>query len=108
MKKINVVPYIISIHPKEGGMTEVPFNVRESIITLLFMPSLKLNAVELLKQNDLAEKISKSEGEILLEEAEYDRVRNAVSSFEGFAKEHVEFVKRVLEAETVKVEEAKN
>ena len=104
MKKINLQNYPISVSSPEGEKT-MPFEVRKSIIELLFIPALRLNAMALMDQNKLAEKIKDAQEDfVLLEEEEYRRIQKSFTLFEGFDKHSVELVKRVLEAENVNVQ----
>jgi len=97
MKKIDLTPYTL-------GEQEV--NVKGGIVMLLFNPSLKLSARDLIAQDALAKKIEASEGSILLEASEYIKVKNAFESFTGFGRGDLELINRVLNAEDVKVKEA--
>jgi uncharacterized protein YacL (UPF0231 family) len=107
MKKINLKDYEVEVRTPTGT-NRVNYEVKTSIIGLLFQPELKLNGVELLKQNQLAEKILQhQEPEILLEDAEYNKIKQAIDLVKGFGKNDVELVRRVLEAEDVSVTEVK-
>ena len=97
MKKIDLTPYTL-------GEQEV--SVKNSIVMLLFNPSLKLSARDLIAQDALAKKIEASEGSILLEASEYIKVKNAFESFTGFGRGDLQLIERVLNAEEVKVKEA--
>jgi len=100
MKKIDLSKYMITF-TKDGVEQSSPFNVKDSIVELLFIPHLKLNGTKLLEQYELAEKIKKSEDFILLEDAEYEKVKHSFEVYDQFDKNGVELVRRVLEAETV-------
>lgn len=107
MKKINLKDYEVEVRTPTGT-NGVNYEVKTSIIGLLFQPELKLGGVELLKQNQLAEKILQhQEPEILLEDAEYNKIKQAINLVKGFGKNDVELVRRVLEAEDVSVTEVK-
>lgn len=81
----------------QGGFMD--YNVRDSLIEILFNPELGLTAKLLLERDDLARKIKDSPGdEILLEDAEYDKVKAAVEALHGLNHNDVQFVKRILEA----------
>ena len=97
MKKIDLTPYTL-------GEQEV--SVKNSIVLVMFNPSLKLSARDLIAQDALAKKIEASEGSILLEASEYIKVKNAFESFTGFGRGDLELIIRVLNAEDVKVKEA--
>jgi len=97
MKKIDLTPYTL-------GEQEV--NVKGGIVMLLFSPTLKLSARDLIAQDALAKKIEASNGSILLEASEYIKVKNAFESFTGFGRGDLQLIERVLNAEEVKVKEA--
>lgn len=103
MKQISIKPYIVHVKKEDGSSADMPYNVRESLVELLFAPALKLKAVDLLKQNTLADKILKSPEDLLLEEEEYTRVVAAINSIEGLGRNEVELVRRVLEAPAIEV-----
>ena len=87
---------------------ELPYHFRDQLIGLLFIRELGLNGIELVKANMLAEKILTCEGqELLLEDAEWQRLKTASDVFKGFGKSDVEFVVRINEAEVVEVETKK-
>ena len=97
MKKIDLTPYFV-------GETEV--KIKDGIVMLLFNPSLKLSARDLIAQDALAKKIEASEETVLLEASEYIKIKNAFESFTGFRRGDLELINRVLNAEEVKVKEA--
>jgi len=97
MKKIDLTPYTL-------GEQEV--SVKNSIVLVMFNPSLKLSARDLIAQDTLAKKIEASEGTVLLEASEYIKIKNAFESFAGFGRGDLELINRVLNAEEVKVKEA--
>lgn len=103
MKKITVSDY--TVEQNGEGQT---YPMREALAEVLFHPDLKLRAMDLIRRDDLARRISDcTEGVMLLEEAEYAMVRSAVEAVQGYTRNDVEFVRRVLNAETVDVIEAK-
>lgn len=98
---------MISARQQDGIATETPFQVKNSIIAVLFQPALKLNAVSLLRQNDLAKKIQDAGDEVLLEEEEYERLCKGINALEGLGREAVEFVERILNAPKIDITEKK-
>jgi hypothetical protein len=102
MRKIDLTSYLVEVDDKG---TEKPFDVKGSISAILYHPDLKLRARDLLDNDRLAQKIKHSQDSVLLEEAEYDKVKAAFESISGFEINDVELVKRVLDAETVEVQE---
>lgn len=108
MKKIKLEDYEVEVRTPKEGIKQTNYEVKTSIIGLLFQPELRLSGVELLKQNKLAEKILQyKDSEILLEDAEYNKIKQAVDVVKGFGKNDVELVRRILEAEDVSVKEVK-
>jgi hypothetical protein len=102
MRKINLLPYLVEIDNK--GTTK-PFDVRGSIAACLYHPDLKLYARDLLDNDRLAQKIKAATDFVLVEDAEYEKVKAAFETIKGFEINDVELVKRVLEAEKVEVQE---
>lgn len=105
MRKINLENYVI--HGTQGSkVTDIPYQVRDSLVLVLMHPDIKLNAVELLKRDIIGKKILEcKEKEILLEESDWLKIKSAVESINGFTQNDVEFVRRVLEAPEVNVRE---
>lgn len=104
MRKINLKNY-------QWDQTE--YKVVEVMTALLFNPELKLTARDLVTQDALARhiEVSFSESEkgkefVLLEETDYLKVKKAVETLKGWQRGDLEFVNRVLNAETVDVKEA--
>jgi len=106
MKKIIITNYKVK-GLEDGKLVEVDYDVKEAIIAVIFHPSLRLDGRALLLRGKLADKIEAAKGEILLEDASYASIKSAFELVEGFGKNDLELVKRVLEAETVEVKEKK-
>jgi hypothetical protein len=105
MKKIILSDYEVEIEI-ENKKVKKPFQVKESIIEILFHPELKLAGRELLKQNILAEKIEGcTEDFILLENEDYNKIVRALELTTGLTRNAVEFVRRIIEAPDVEVKE---
>lgn len=106
MRKIDMQQYVIQMKDAEGKLVDVPYDVKGSLVNVLYHPVLKLAGRDLLLAHKLADKIENcKEDTILLEEVDYQKLKNAVEKIEGFTKNDVEFVQRVLEAESVEVAE---
>jgi len=97
MKKIDLTSYIFN----DGA-----YDVKTAIVNLLFNPELKLSARDLILQDKLATKVETSEDTILLEDAEYTKIKTAVESFKKYGRGDAQFISRILDAEEVKVKEA--
>ena len=82
----------------DGKIIELtaPYNVKDSILNIMFMPALKLMGAALVKQNVLAIKIEQAQDEVMLEEHEYERVKAAVEAYPSQSRADVEFVDRIL------------
>lgn len=105
MKKINTKSFNVDLLNKEGKLESQPYLVRESMVEILFHPNLKLKSIDLIKQDELAKKIIKAKDELLLEDEEYARLKEALEKVEGLGRNDVEFVKRILDAESIDVKE---
>lgn len=112
MRKLNLKDYTVNMkvpdrkNPGQEIEAEFPFNMKDSVINVLFIPQLRLNSVGLVKANVLSQKILACEGdEILLEDAEWQQLSAAIQAAQGFGKMEVEFVIRINEAEVVEVEQ---
>ncbi len=103
MRKIEVSNYAVKVRTAEG-ISSVEYDVKGSLITCLLHPILKLGARELLIRNKIGHKIEEAKGFVLLEEAEYAKLKSAVETIEGFGQNDVELITRVFEAEEVQVE----
>ena len=109
MRKIDVGNYMVQMRNAEGNLEPKPYNVKDSMVNCLLHPSLQLTGRELLLRNKLATRIEEAEivegnGHILVEEEDYRKLRQAFEKIEGFTKNDMELVRRVLEAEEIKVE----
>jgi len=109
MRKIDIKEYTVKARNQTGETIDAPYDVRASLVSILFHPDLRLGAVEALERDKLANKINDwKDGHLLLEDAEYDKLKGALDVVKGFSKNDVPFIKRITEAETVeKVVEAK-
>jgi len=107
MRKLDLKKYTVSVRDTKGGTTDILYDFKESLIQLMFHPNLRLSGKALLETNIVAEKMMKSDKEILLEEADYQNIKNAVDKFEGFSQNEVELVKRVTECPEINVKEKK-
>lgn len=94
------------VNRPEANTDQIPdYLVRESIVEMLFNPSLGLSAKDLLDRDPLARRIKDLPGnDLLLEEAEYKKVLTALEALRGLGRHDVEFVKRVFNAPTVEVQ----
>lgn len=113
MRKIELQNYMVNSPTPDGGSVPKPYFVKESMVTCLLHPALKLTGRELLLRGKLATRIEEAEiikgnGFILVEETDYKKLRQAFETIEGFTKNDMELVRRVLEAEEIEVKEKEN
>lgn len=110
MRKLNLRDYTVKVNvpdnmnPGQEIEAELPYRFKDSVLNLMFTRELQLSGAELVKQNVLAMKLEQcKDGEILLEEDEYQRIKRAVDVFKGFNRNDVELVTRINGAEVVEV-----
>jgi len=109
MRKLNLKNYDVKGKVPNSGNpmgppldTVMPYHVVDSIVNVMFIRELQLQGAELLKQQMLAMKLENcKEDSIMLEDAEYERIKKAFDTYKGFTRPDVELVKRILEAEEV-------
>ncbi len=85
-----------------GKETEDEFKVKESIVSILFSRDQRMNDEEYWNRGMLKKKIEECKKDVIkLEEKEYQTIKSAFSSFQGFANlgtNGIEFVRRIREA----------
>ena len=90
---------------KAEADASVDYDVRGSIVEILFHPDLQLGAKALLDRDTLARKVNDwPDNDLLLEETDYKKVLAALEVLKGLTRQDVEFVSRVLNAPEVAVE----
>jgi len=99
--KIDLTDYTVMT----PDLKTMPYLVRDSMCSILMNPELQLNGTELLRRNKVAEKILEAGDEILLSDEEMGFLRQGADAVKGLAKNDVQLVKRILEAEQVEVAE---
>lgn len=107
MRKIDLSKYEVTIPSVEGQAKTDFYDVKESLSICLVHASLQLDGRELLKRGKILDKIEAADGTLMLEEAEYDKVRHAFETIKGFSKNDMELVRRIFEAEEIEVEAKK-
>ena len=105
MRKIDLSNYDVEVATKDGKQ-KIPYDVKGSMVDGMYHPELRLGSRELFENDRVAQKINSSDEYVLLEEADYQKLKLAFDTIKGFRKEDVELVKRVLEAPEVEVKEA--
>ena len=114
MRKLNIENYTVksrvpdNMNPGQMLDIEMPYPVKDSMLAIMLRRELQLSGAELVKQNMLAMKLEGcKDGEILLEDAEYDRIKSAFDKCTGFTRADVELVRRINDAKPVDVESKK-
>lgn len=107
VKKILLDNYEIEIRNEKGEIAKAPYDVKTSLTSVLLSPILQLDGRELLMRGKIVDRIEAADGHILLETADYSKLKKAFETVKGFSKNDIELVRRVLEAENVEVEEKK-
>jgi len=109
MRKIDIKSYTIEVKdPASNKLIPIDYNIKEMLVGVLLHPSLQITGAELYKRIPIADKIKKADGELLLEEDEYTKIRSAVNTIQGFGMNDSELVRRVLEAKEITVSETKD
>ena len=100
MRKLNLRDYqwTQKVRAANGEIVDstAPYKVRDSILNIMFLPSLGLQGAELVRQNILAVKIEQAEDEVLLEEEEYLRVKKAAEAYPSQSRADVGLIDRIL------------
>lgn len=108
MRKIDLSDYSAHVRDEKGEWTDLPYEVKDSMVEILMARELQLSGRELLSRDDLARKIRNcANSNVLLEEEEWNKIVTAVETVKGLGRTDVEFVRRVLEAEKIEVEAKK-
>lgn len=98
MRKIDLSPYTAILVSAEGKRKEVPYEVGNSIISILFAEG--LNASDTIVRHMIALKVREAgEGDLLLDETEYGIVKKALEAFKNYSENDAEFILRVFKAE---------
>ena len=100
MRKLDLTDYQYTqkVQNPVRGVEEVtlPYLVKDSILNIMFLPDLRLQGAELVRQNILAIKIEQSTDFVMLEEEEYERVKKAAESYKAQSRADVELIDRIL------------
>lgn len=91
----------------ERPLVPPEYDVRNTMIEVLFSPDLHLTAVEALARDDLAHKIKDCpDNTLLLEEAEYQKLKQGLEATRGFSRNDIEFIRRIEKAPEVAVKQS--
>jgi hypothetical protein len=109
MRKISLIPYRVMEGPmqripqpdgsiKEEKLPDVMYDMKQSIANLLFNPDLHLDFRMAIEHDRIARKVEAAGDEVVLEEAEYAKIKTAVDLFKGYDRKDLEFIHRVRDA----------
>ena len=107
MRKLDLKKYNITMRDINGVTKSIPYEFKESLIQLMFHPDLRLSGKALLETNMIAEQLIKADKEILLEEADYQKIKDAIDNFKGFSQNEVKLVERVYNCPQIDIKEKK-
>jgi hypothetical protein len=106
VRELDLTPYKIKVTGRsrtgEVETKETDYDVKASIALILFHPDLKVSARESIKRDELCNKIETAGDSILLEEADWQKIKEAVEIV-TVGRNDVKFILRVLEAPEIKV-----
>jgi len=105
MKKLNLENYDVEVSHPDGTKEMVPLDVKKWVIDVLFHPELRLQGREVLLRQKLAEKIEKADKNIILEEVDYSKIKQAFETIKGLTRVHVKLLDKVFNPEDVEVKE---
>ena len=99
MKTLDITPYPVTTAPATGDapVQTQPYPVKDALINILFAkPGLK--ARDILRRDDVARKILVADDAdgLSLEDAEFELLKDAVDTMEGFGRNDAELCRRVL------------
>jgi len=101
MRKINLKPYTVKM-----GSVEQEYDVKENLIAVIFNRQLGLSGREIYERGKLADKIeSCKDGYIILEEGEFEPIKQAFQKFKGFGYTDREMIRRIFECPKIEPEE---
>ena len=109
MRKISLIPYIVMEGPvqripqpdgtiKEEKLPDALYNMKQSIAGILFIPALNLGIRDAIEHDRIARKVEAAGDDVVLEEAEYAKIMNAMDLFTGYSRKDLEFISRIRDA----------
>lgn len=123
MRRIDLTDYTVSLPNTKAGeerkneegsieiepaRVDLPYHVKDSLIEVLLARDNQLTGTDLLDRDIIARKVNDcTDGSILLEEDEYNKLVISINTVKGLGRPDVEFVHRILDAPKLEVEEKK-
>ena len=109
MRKISLIPYKIMDGPmqripqpdgtfKEVKLPDAMHDMKQSLANILFIPELRLGIRDAIEHDRIARKVEAAGDEVVLEEAEYAKIKKALDLFTGYDRKDLEFIRRIGDA----------
>lgn len=95
MRKLDLKSYTVSVKNQLGVIQLQPYDFKNVLANILVHPSLGLNGPELLDVTPLANRIERSNMEVILTEEDYLKIINTLKKFRGFSKNDTHFLERI-------------
>jgi hypothetical protein len=112
MREVDLTPYKVMVSRRtetgEIKIEQTDYDLKSSIAGILFLPDLKISGREAVKRDKLCEKIEAADGSILLEEADWKKIVEAIEALPQVGRNDVKFVERILDAPEVSVDKKIN
>ena len=99
--KLDLKNYTFSVPDQKVIMQLTTYLFKKTLEDILPHHSLGLTGPELLKAMDVANKITKASGEVILTEDDYQLILETCKKFRGFQKYDEQFLRRVYNCPTV-------
>lgn len=112
MRKLDISKYEYTAVNSDGNSVTVSkeaFDPKIMLLTVLFNTAAKLGPTEVLRNSPIGEKIENASGiSVLLEEAEWEAVKDTLSRLDGYGIAWVKMIERIYSAPQVPVEEKRD
>jgi len=106
MRKIDISNYLVTQWNPDGTSSKRPYDVRNSLVEICFLPTQGCKPLELFKREKIAKKIAEAPTDtILLEETEWQRLNDALNHVPGLGQQEIELAHRIVEAPIIEVGE---
>ena len=106
MRELDLTNYSTTVKEVRNGKLvdkKDEYDVKGSLVSILFMPGNNVNARESFKRQVLANQIETANGSVLLEEADWQKLVDAAEKLENVGRNDVEFMHRILDASQVEI-----
>ena len=102
--EINLKDYHVQVGEKPNGEPILDrYDVKGSMVALLFQPRLELTIEQAFEMKDLADKIRKANGSIILDQSDYQRLKRAYNAMRSPAEQDLELFSRIRDAKQIQI-----